>query len=405
MTPKLSIIVPCYNCELTLREAVESCYAQDLDLTEFEVVMVDDGSKDGTRALMQQLAAEHSNIRLFFHEVNKGGGAARNTGIREAIGEIIYCLDSDNIFAHKSVKSILEYLTDTKSDGAAYYERRFFFGTNTKKFTTHLNTITDRSITLIDLFTTSNTLLDNFFYTKASYLKTAGYPEHHGFDTQCFEMRYLAAGNTVRVCPDSIFYHRQAMQEKSYFERVHSSGMFSVNFMLIFEDIFHLFTPRVQQVLLEFPLFTANKSYGENILDLVKRQVQAGEPVFVSDWSDYLSTDSRIKWLTKNPTAPQKDLIQTYDYLDKNQPATALTALTTYINKMQILTPYLEFLSLRIMHALSGTRPQDTVKKTLADTPNLQVTPLSTRGGMIAVWLRRHQRIYQTLQHLSRFFR
>ena len=50
--PKLSITIPCYNCEKTLREAVESCYKQGFENeNDFEIVMVDDGSKDGTREL------------------------------------------------------------------------------------------------------------------------------------------------------------------------------------------------------------------------------------------------------------------------------------------------------------------------------------------------------------------
>ena len=168
MKLQLSIIIPCYNCEKTLREAVDSCYTQELSNDEFEIVMVDDGSSDDTWTLMEQLATERPNIRLVFHEINKGGGAARNTGIKEAQGQIIYCLDSDNVFAPNSVLPMLDYLDEKKVDGVAFYERRFFFGTNLKRYNTHIN-ISKEIITLIDLFNKSNTLLDNFFFTKTSF--------------------------------------------------------------------------------------------------------------------------------------------------------------------------------------------------------------------------------------------
>lgn len=406
MKLQLSIIIPCYNCEKTLREAVASCFAQDLSIDEFEIVMVDDGSSDDTRTLMERLATERPNIRLIFHEINKGGGAARNTGIKAAAGKIIYCLDSDNVFAPNSVRPMLDYMDEKKVDGVAFYERRFFFGTNLKRYNTHINTAKE-IITLIDLFNKSNTLLDNFFFTKESYLKTAGYPEHHGFDTQSFEMRYLLVGNTVSVCPNSIFYHRQAMQEKSYFERVHASGMFSVNFMLIFEDIFHLFTPEIQKILITFPLFKQNKSYGENILDTLKKKVKNGENIFIPNYTLFLIENGRTKWINESSDTdnPYRQLVQVFSDLTNNEYKIAQEHLTSHIEKNKLLTSYLEFLSLRILHGIAGIPYADSIKRTIADTTALQITPLSTRGSIITNWLRKHQSLYQTVKYFKKIIR
>ncbi len=406
MKPQLSIIIPCYNCEKTLREAVASCFVQELDSDDFEILMVDDGSSDDTRTLMEQLATERPNIRLIFHEINKGGGAARNTGIKEAAGEIIYCLDSDNVFAPKSVQSMLSYLQENKVDGVAFYERRFFFGTNLKKYNTHIN-IQKNIVTLIDLFNKSNTLLDNFFFTKTSYLKTAGYPEHHGFDTQSFEMRYLLAGNTVSVCPNSIFYHRQAMQEKSYFERVHASGMFSLNFMLIFEDIFHLFTPEIQKTLIAFPIFKQNKSYEENILDTLKERVKNGVNIFIPNYTSFLTENSQTKWINESSdmNSSYRQLVQVFSCLTNNEYKIAQEHLISHIEKNKFLTSYLEFLSLRILQGMIGTPYNDSIKFTIADTAALQITPLNTRGGIVTSWLRKHQSLYQTVQYFIKFIR
>lgn len=398
---KLSIIIPCYNCEKTLREAVDSCYKQSFSDGEFEIVMVDDGSSDKTIPLMQMLANEHDNIRLFYHEENKGGGAARNTGIAKAEGELIYCLDSDNIFASNSVKSMIEFLESEKVDGVAFYERRFFFGENLNRYNTHINAETSHAITLIDIFKQKNILLDNFLYTKKSYLKTDGYPEHHGFDTQCFELRYLSVGNQVKVCPNSIFYHRQGMDEPSYFERVHNSGMFSVNFMLIFEDIFHLFTPVLQKELIHFPIFVKNKSYDTNVFNLIRQKTEDQENIFIDEMDKYLIIDGQKKWLDDVVENDIHSLINTMYTLRKQNYIAANTSFTKFIELTQELSPYLEFLSLRILHGLAGYPYASLVKATLSDLQNMQV--INTKKYNILRFLaRKNKLIYTATQHLKK---
>ncbi|HET6845891.1 MAG TPA: glycosyltransferase, partial [Anaerolineales bacterium] len=60
---QLSIIIPGFNCARTLRQAVESIYCQETRLP-FDVTMVDDGSTDGTWQVMQELAGEHTNVKI-----------------------------------------------------------------------------------------------------------------------------------------------------------------------------------------------------------------------------------------------------------------------------------------------------------------------------------------------------
>lgn len=402
--PKLSIIIPCYNCEVTLRESVDSCYTQEMELHDFEIIMVDDGSKDGTRALMQQLATEHTNITLLFHPENRGGGAARNTGIKQSSGELIYCLDSDNVFAPKSVKSMIEYLSQSGADGVAFYERRFFLGTNLNKFTVKLNPILDRIIRLPDLFNESNTLLDNFFYTRKAYERTSGYPEHHGFDTQCFEMRFLSGGNTVRINPDSIFYHRQAMNEPSYFERVHNSGLFSVNTMVIFEEIFHLFKPEVQNELIDFPIFSQNISHGKNISDFLKLKILDGEEIFISNLEQYLVPESQKSWLESpenEELRPSKYLINCFYCMSIKKYQLAHQFLGTWVEETSNASLYIKFLSLRILYLTAGNDPTKQISSTLLDVSNLSVRPLKRRGGKLWLVLRRSP----ALQKIVRIFK
>ena len=92
---KLSIIVPVYNVEAFLSKCVDSLLAQDLPKEDYEVILVDDGSTDGSGALCDTLAAEHGNIRVI-HQQNHGLSGARNAGIPAASGDYILFVDSDD---------------------------------------------------------------------------------------------------------------------------------------------------------------------------------------------------------------------------------------------------------------------------------------------------------------------
>lgn len=258
MAHKFSVVIPCYNCAATLEEAVDSVYRQGFR-GPFEIVAVDDGSKDRTRELLGDLAKEHPEMRVFFHEKNRGGGAARNTGIRESSGDLIFCLDSDNILGDGVLPKMAAMLDETRCDGVQFERRKFFMDDPQDRRITHFNKIVGEPVRLENLFDESDTLLDNFLFTKTSWSASGGYPENHGFDTQCFEIRYLAAGHRVFTCPDTVFYHRLSKSHSSYFQRVYQNGEFSKNFYLIYEDIFHLFSRKVRRHILEFDIFGNTK--------------------------------------------------------------------------------------------------------------------------------------------------
>src|SRR3989339_349444 len=264
---KISIIMPCYNCKVTVEEAMKSIYEQNFSFP-YEIIMVDDGSTDGTRDLIIDLSKKYPNVVCFFHEKNKGGGAARNTGIKKSSGDLIFCLDSDNVLYKNSLNKMAKYLVDNKYDGVVFYERRFFRNTNKRKFLPHINKILNRSIIIEDLFNGSDILLDNFLFTRKAFDLTGGYPENHGFDTQCFEMRFLAKGFSAKVCPETIFYHRQSAGNRSYFERVYEKGELSRNYYLIFEDIMYLFSLEVRKQIMNYQIFYDNAIKSSEIDDV-----------------------------------------------------------------------------------------------------------------------------------------
>lgn len=93
MKPLISIIVPVYNAEMTLARCMDSVLAQSFRA--FEVILIDDGSRDGSGALCDRYCAVDSRIRVI-HQENAGVSAARNAGIRLAEGDYLLFLDSDD---------------------------------------------------------------------------------------------------------------------------------------------------------------------------------------------------------------------------------------------------------------------------------------------------------------------
>lgn len=258
MKPSLSIIIPCYNCDKTLGEAVASCFRQGLE--NFEIVMVDDCSTDGTKALMNALAKQHPEIRLAYHAENKGGGAARNTAVAKTQGDVIFCLDSDDILGDGTLSKMLAYLHKNSCDGVGVATSIKFKGTNTKDiaFINNFSRIGEK-ILFTDLFETekaSCSLYSVFMHTKKAFEIAGGYPTDHGFDTQAFAFRFLANGLVAHTCPDTTYLHRVNFNT-SYYLREYESGKANHNWFKVYDEFLYLFNDETKQKILSYDLNNA----------------------------------------------------------------------------------------------------------------------------------------------------
>jgi glycosyltransferase involved in cell wall biosynthesis len=111
MKPLVSVIIPAYNRERTIAKAIQSVQSQTY--TEWEAIIVDDGSTDATSKIVRRMAEQDNRIRLLRHSVNRGAQAARNTGIKAAKGTWVSFLDSDDEWLPNSLIVRLERaLTD-----------------------------------------------------------------------------------------------------------------------------------------------------------------------------------------------------------------------------------------------------------------------------------------------------
>ena len=92
---KLSLIIPMYNVELYIEKCLNSCINQDLSADEYEIIIVNDGSKDNSLSIAESIAQKHNNVRIIT-QTNGGLSSARNTGLINSRGEYIWFIDSDD---------------------------------------------------------------------------------------------------------------------------------------------------------------------------------------------------------------------------------------------------------------------------------------------------------------------
>jgi len=108
---KLSIIVPVYNEEKTILEILKRLEEISIPKVIKEVIVVDDGSTDSTRAKLKTV----KKIKIIFHKQNKGKGAAVKTGIKEAKGDYIIIQDADLEYDPRSIKNLTAQISSKNS--------------------------------------------------------------------------------------------------------------------------------------------------------------------------------------------------------------------------------------------------------------------------------------------------
>lgn len=110
--PTASVILPTYNRSEVIGRAIESVLGQSFD--DFELIVVDDCSSDRTEEIVQSY--EDPRLEYISHELNRGGSAARNTGINNSVGEYIFFIDSDDTWHPTKLSRQIKYI-ETQPEG------------------------------------------------------------------------------------------------------------------------------------------------------------------------------------------------------------------------------------------------------------------------------------------------
>lgn len=106
--PRVSVVIPSFNRGYCIKPCIESVLLQSFH--DFEVVVVDDGSEDDTKH--QVMSIDDPRVRYIAHEANRGGAAARNTGIHASESELVAFLDSDDSWTPEKLEKQLQILND-----------------------------------------------------------------------------------------------------------------------------------------------------------------------------------------------------------------------------------------------------------------------------------------------------
>lgn len=110
----LSVVVPVYNAGKYLRECIDSLLATESD-NDMELIIVDDGSADGSGTIADQYSQSHSNIKVI-HKQNEGPSDARNTGLLNSQGKYVFFCDADDTVDSSRLINVLNLLSRTDSD-------------------------------------------------------------------------------------------------------------------------------------------------------------------------------------------------------------------------------------------------------------------------------------------------
>ena len=120
--PIVSVIIPAYNVEKYIRNAIDSVLGQTYK--DIEIIVVDDGSTDGTKKSLEPYIKDNKIIYLY--QNNRGLSGARNSGIKTAKGEYIALLDADDLFYPSKIEKQLIYMENNKDCDFCYCDVRFF---------------------------------------------------------------------------------------------------------------------------------------------------------------------------------------------------------------------------------------------------------------------------------------
>lgn len=154
---KLSIVIPCYNENKTIEAILKEIRLVNLGSTKKEIIIVDDGSKDGTREKLQKLSKKHDEMKLIFQKVNQGKGAALKKGILESTGDVVVIQDADLEYDPKEYTRLLYPIERGHAD-VVYGSR--FIGGEPHRIIYYRNQVANKFLTMLSNMFTGLNLTD-----------------------------------------------------------------------------------------------------------------------------------------------------------------------------------------------------------------------------------------------------
>ena len=217
--PKVSVIIPCYNQEDYLEDALNSLIGEFED---FEVIVVNDGSTNfGAVEKIQSVIENFSQLQIkFINQENQGVCITRNNAIKEAQGEYILPLDADDVITNSYLKEASDIL-DERSEIGIVYCRAEFFGAKHGEFKLKEPTISN--------MLTSNRIFNSAMYRKSDWEKAGGYKEimQEGCEDWEFWISLMEKGlKTYKI--DKIYFKYRKLDEARTFGAIKFSNYIKI---------------------------------------------------------------------------------------------------------------------------------------------------------------------------------
>lgn len=207
---KVSVVMAVYNVEAYLREAIDSIVEQDIGFENIQLILVDDGSPDGSGAICDEYAAKYPDNILAIHKENGGVSSARNEGLKHVQGQYVNFLDSDDKLAENAIQVVCKFFdANYEKTDLVSFRPEFFDG---KKGEHILNIKFKKGERVIDLdreWANTSQLFINSTLIKSECLKGLCFDSRLAYaeDAQLVQ-KILSNKFTLGVCPDAIYWYR-----------------------------------------------------------------------------------------------------------------------------------------------------------------------------------------------------
>lgn len=183
-TPEISIVVPIYNCEVTLKKCVESILCQTFD--DFELILIDDGSKDASFELCKMYANKDLRVKCF-HKENSGVSETRNFGIELAQGKYLTFVDADDYLKNSHLTELVRVISNSDISAVGLYNVK---NGKLKENVLNQDYVWDRS---------------DFFYHVVSDNCVGGYLWNKLLKTDIVKKNKLCLKKEIKVSEDMLF--------------------------------------------------------------------------------------------------------------------------------------------------------------------------------------------------------
>lgn len=230
--PRVSVVVPAYNATRTIAATLRSIQAQTF--TDFELIVIDDGSSDGTKELVEEIARDEPRLALH-RQPNGGTAAARNAGIARARGEFVALLDNDDLWLPHYLESMTGALAAEPAAGFAYTDA-WVLDDSTKRVRT--KTVLEfyppvpargSAGELLRALIATNFVMSSVTARRAVLEQVGGFaPEVSGVDDYDLWLRILAAGHTAVPAPSPQLIQRDRPDSQSKDDLTMISGHLQV---------------------------------------------------------------------------------------------------------------------------------------------------------------------------------